>query len=78
MSERWEPRVLRAGETEAAVEGKFRFHVEQFGLQYRCPDCVYVRTDGTCSVGWPNARLMGETILWQQGIPNFCKAFEAE
>ena len=78
MSERWEPRVVRAGEDEAAVETAFAANVGRVRLQYQCPDCVHVAANGRCSLGWPNARLLSGRILWRDGIPNFCKAFEAD
>lgn len=77
MSGRWEPRVLRDGESEVAVEARFQQDCRGFSLQYQCTDCVHVDRSGQCSLGWPNQRLLSGQILWRDGIPNFCKAFEA-
>lgn len=75
----FQPRLVQADEDRDAVNAEFRREAAAFRLQYRCPDCAFVRPlDGRCSVGWPNATLMREPFeaIGADGIPAFCKAFE--
>lgn len=61
-----------------ATNAAFAAEVERFRLKFQCRDCAHVDpTDGTCSLGFPNAVLQGPPrVIAPGGELTFCKSFE--
>jgi hypothetical protein len=73
------PSVVRAGETVDSVNAHFQAQAAALGLQFRCPECLYVNpVNGKCLLRFPNGDLMREPAagLDDHGAPLFCKSFE--
>lgn len=70
-----------APEAVAIANARFREEAEQYGLAYRCQQCVHFRPEGTsCALGYPNEMLaFGEVrALDDKGMFVFCKDFELD
>jgi hypothetical protein len=57
---------------------RYRREKVEFGLAYRCPDCLHVARDGrVCAFGYPNRPLLdAEAYLEERDQYIFCKYFE--
>jgi hypothetical protein len=75
----FQPDLLQGGD-RSEVNRAFLRDAERWQLAFRCRECVFVCADGRCSLGWPNAALRSEDfeVVDEQGIAQFCKAFEPD
>ncbi len=61
-----------------ATNAAFAAEALRLRFKFQCRDCVHEDpTDGSCSLGFPNASLQGAPkVISERGELTFCKSFE--
>ena len=75
----FQPDLLQ-GRDRMEVCADFLADAARWRLLFRCCDCAFVCSNGSCSLGWPNAALRAPLfeVVDAAGVAQFCKAFEPQ